>query len=67
MLTHTLVDLLQDMRSRAQVVPALAVRISLTRDDVALCTLAFASMQRGYDVSCTWGSQILRVPQAQGN
>lgn len=65
MLTDTLVQLLRDMRARAQVAPALATRISLTRD-IALYTLAFASMRRGYDLSFTLGSQILRLPESRG-
>lgn len=57
MLTHTLVESMRDMRSRAQVAPALATRISLTRD-VAVYTLAFACMRRGYDLSFTLRSQV---------
>lgn len=47
-LAHTLVDLLSDMRSRAQVAPQVAERIALTRN-VALFSLAFFSMCRGFD------------------
>ena len=57
-LEHTLIDLLSDMRSRAQVAASLAERISLTRD-VALFSLAFYSMRRGYGLSFTLLSQIL--------
>ena len=65
MLPHVLIDLLRDMRSRAQTAPSLAERIELTRD-VALFSLAFASMRRGHDLSFTMGSQVLRLPAGQG-
>ena len=61
MLPHVLIDLLQDMRSRAQAASSLAVRIELTRD-IASFSLAFASMRRGHDLSFTMASQILRLP-----
>lgn len=63
MLIHTLVELLRDIRSHAQVAPALVTRIFLAHD-VALYTLSF-SLQ-GYDLSFTLGSQILRPPATQG-
>lgn len=56
MLAHTLVHLLSDMRSRAQVTPQVAERISLTRD-VSLFSLAVFSMRRVIDLSFTSGSQ----------
>ena len=65
MLEHTLIDLLSDMRSRAQVAASLAERISLTRD-IALFSLAFYSMRRGYDFSFTLGSQIVTLPKSPG-
>ena len=65
MLPHVLIDLLQDMRSQAQAAPSLAVRIELTRD-IALFSLAFASMRRGHDLSVTMGSQVLRLPAGEG-
>jgi len=65
MLGHTLMDLLSDMSSRAQVATSLAERISLTRD-IALYSLAFFSMRRGYDLSFTLGSQILKLPGSKG-
>ena len=49
MLEHTLIDLLSDMRSRAQVADSLAEVISVTRD-IALYALIFSSMRRGYDL-----------------
>ena len=58
-------DLLRDMRSRAQVASLLAERISLTRD-IVLYALAFFSMPRGYDLSLTLGSQILRLSASRG-
>ena len=65
MLEHTLMDLLSGMGSRAQVATSLAKRISLTRDN-ALYALAFFSMRRGYDLSYTLGSQILRLLESRG-
>ncbi len=61
--TRVVVDLLRDMRSRAQNRPYLGGAFSLTRD-VALFSLAFASMRRGHDLSFTLGSQVLRLPDA---
>ena len=57
-------DLLSDMRSRAQVATSLAERISLTRD-IALYALALFSMRRGYDPFFTLGSHILRLPESR--
>ena len=64
MLEHTLIDLLSDMRSRVKVTASLTERISLTRD-IALFSLAFYSMRRGYDLSFTLGSQILKLPNSR--
>ena len=64
-LEHTLIDLLSDMRSRAQVAASLAERVSLTRD-IALFSLAFYSMRRGYDLSFALGSQIMKLPNSRG-
>ena len=61
MLDHTLVDLLSDMRLRAQVASSLAKRILLTRD-IALYSLVFYLMSRGCNFSFTMGSHILRLP-----
>ena len=60
MLEHTLMGLLRDMRSQAQVASSLAERISLTIN-ISLYALAFFSMRRGHDLSFTLGSQILRL------
>ena len=65
LLEHTLIDLLNDMRSRAQVAASSAARISLTRD-IALFSLAFYSMHRSYDLSFTLGCQILKLPNCRG-
>ena len=61
MLEHLLINLLGDMRSRAQVAASLAERISLTRD-IALFSLAFYSMRRGYDLFLKLGSNIPKRP-----
>ena len=62
MLEHTLMDLLSDMRLRAQVASSLAERISLTRD-IALYALSFFSKHRGYDLSFSLGSQNSEAPR----
>ena len=43
----------------------MSTRIEITRD-VALFSLAFESMRRGYDLSFTTGSQVLRLPESAG-
>eukprot|EP00752_Nemacystus_decipiens_P007886 g7046.t1 len=40
-------------------------RISTTRD-IALFSLAFYTMRRGFDLSCTLGSQVLQLPESAG-
>ena len=52
MLEHTLIDLINDTRSQAQVAASLAERISLTRD-IALFSLAFYSMRSNRCVGVT--------------
>ena len=59
-LEHTLIDLLSDMPSRAQVAALLAECISPTRD-TTLFSLAFYSMGRVYDLSFTLGFHILKL------
>lgn len=55
------------MRSRAQSAASLAERISLARD-VALNSMAFFSMRRGFDLSLTLASQVLRLlPESRGS
>ena len=46
MLERMPIDLISDMRSRAQVSASLAERISLTRD-ITMCSLTSFSMRRG--------------------
>ena len=58
-------DLINDMRWRAQVARSLAERISLTRD-IALYALAGFSMHRGYGLSFSLGPRILRLPESVG-
>ena len=64
MLEHMLINLLGDMRSRAQVAASLAERISLARD-IALFSLAFYSMRRGYDLSFKVGSNIPKLSNSR--
>ena len=55
--------LLTDRHSRAQVAALLAERISLT-GDMALFSLEFNSMRRGYALSFSLGYQILMLPKS---
>ena len=48
-LAHTLAQLLQGMRTRAQLAESLSQRVAITRD-IALFSLAFYSMRRGFDL-----------------
>ena len=65
MLANTLEQLLEHMRVRAQLSPSVSERISITRD-IALFSLAFYTMRRGFDLSCTLGSQVLQLPDSAG-
>ena len=65
MLEHTLKYLLRGMRLRAQVASSLAEHILLTRY-IALYSLAFDSMRRGYNISSTMGFHIWRLPASKG-
>ena len=65
MLSHTLAQLLQSMPVRAQLAESLSQRSATTRD-IALNLLAFYSMRRGFDLSVTLGSQVLRLPESAG-
>lgn len=47
---HVSAELLEIMRSRAQLEQSLVPRITITRD-IALYSHAFASMRRGCDIS----------------
>ena len=64
-LTHDFPRMLQDLRQRAQSEGSMSARIEVTRD-IALFSLAFESMRRGYDLSFTMGSQVLRLPESAG-
>ena len=66
MLSHALAQLLQSMRVRAQLADSLSQRVAITRD-IALYSLAFYSMRRGFDLSFTLGSQVLRLPGSAGS
>lgn len=65
-LTHDFARLLFDRRQRAQ--SALSTfKTRTNRDyprDIALFSLTFESMRRGYDPSFTMGSQVLRLPES---
>ena len=50
---------------RAQLAELRSQRITTTRD-IALFSLTFYSMGRGFDVSFTLGSQVLRLPESAG-
>ena len=63
--TYPIVQLLQDMRVLAQLDASVSDRISITRD-MALCSLAIYSVRRGFDLSFTLGSQVLRLPKSAG-
>ena len=65
MLSHTLAQLLQSMRARAQLAEPLSQRIAITRD-IAIFSLAFYSMRRGFDLSFTLASGVLRLPESAG-
>ena len=65
MLSHTLAQLLQSMRVRARLAESLSQRITITRD-IALFSLAFYSMRRGFDLSFTLASRVLILPESAG-
>ena len=65
LLLDTLAKLLANMRIRAMRAESLAESLSITRD-VALFSLAFYTMKRGFDISNTLGSQLLRLPGSAG-
>ena len=66
MLELALISLPGDMRSRAQVASSPAESISLTRDKIALYSLAAYSMRRGSDLPFIMGSHILKLPASKG-
>lgn len=65
LLSHILAALLVDMRARCTVAESVKTGIEITRD-VALFALAFYSCRRGFDISNTLGSQVLRLPEDRG-
>ena len=65
LLTHDFARLLQDLRQRAQSESRTTARIEIA-PDIALFTLAFDSMRRGYDLLFTMGSQALRLLDSAG-
>ena len=65
MLSHTLAQLLQSMRVRAQLAESLSQRIAITRD-IALFSLVFYPMRRGFDLSITLASRVLRLSESAG-
>ena len=65
MLSRTLAQLLQSMRVRAQLAESLSQRIAISCD-IALFSLAFYSMRRGFDLSFTLASRVLRLPESVG-
>lgn len=65
LLADTLAALLDSMRTRAQLSPSERDRVSITRD-IALFSLAFYTMRRGFDLSFTMGSQVLELPHSAG-
>ncbi|CAM9560049.1 unnamed protein product [Pylaiella littoralis] len=65
MLAHALETLLASMRTRAQLSLSIQERISITRD-IALFALAFYTMRRGFDLSSTLASQVLKLPNSEG-
>lgn len=51
---------MEHMRMRAQLSQSVKEGISITRD-IALYYLAFAIIRRGFDSSCTLGSQVFQL------
>ena len=65
MLSHTLAQLLQSMRVPAQLAESWSQRIAITRD-ITFILVDLYSMRRGFDLSFTLGSQVLRLPDSAG-
>ena len=59
MQSHTLAQLLQSMRVRAQLAELLSQRMAIT-SDIAIFSLAFYTMRRGFDHFFTLASRLLR-------
>ena len=64
-LSHTLAQLLQSMRVSAHFAGTLSQHIANTCD-IAIFTLSFYSMKRGFDFSSTLASRVLRLPESAG-
>ena len=65
LLLDVLAPLLDSMRIRAMATESLSESMSIIRD-IALFSLAFYTMRRGFDISNTLGSQLLRLPDSGG-
>lgn len=57
LLAHTLEELLEHMHMCARLSQSVKERISITRA-IAFYSLAFATMRREFDLSCTLSSQV---------
>ena len=62
---HSLIDILSDIRSRAQVASSLAARVALTRYST-LYSLIFFSRRKGDDLSFTMESHIITLAESKG-
>ena len=66
LLSHVLVPLLTDMRERCTIAETVEEGMELARD-VALFALALCcSCRRGFDISNTFGWQVVRLPDDRG-
>jgi len=65
LLASTLAKLLSHMRTSARLATSQKVGMEIARD-VALYTLLFHTMRRGFDISFTLGSQLLLLPDEAG-
>ena len=66
MQSHTLAQLLQSMRVRAQLAELLSQRIAIT-SHIAMFSLAFYTMRRGFDHFFTLASRFLRQLEWAGS
>ena len=65
LLAPTLASLLSHMRNKARLATSAQESMEIARD-VALYSLLFHTMRRGFDISFTLGSQLLRLPDGAG-
>lgn len=65
LLSHVLLPLLENMHARCTVAATVTEGMEIMRD-VALFALAFYSCRRGFDISNTLGSQVVRLPDDKG-